>query len=102
MKKLEVYVPASHLEGLLTALFEAGAGRLGDYDQCCWVSEGRGQYRPLPSSAPFLGTVGKLHREPEHKVELVFDAALKDTIIAALKTAHPYQTPAYQVLAFEL
>ncbi|MBY6188314.1 NGG1p interacting factor NIF3 [Marinobacter hydrocarbonoclasticus] len=101
MKKLECYVPTPHLDALLAALFAAGAGRIGDYDQCCWVTEGRGQYRPLPGSSPFLGEIGQLHREPESKIELVFEAALKTEVVAALRAAHPYETPAYQILAVD-
>ncbi|SDJ96876.1 hypothetical protein SAMN04488540_11677 [Ferrimonas sediminum] len=102
MKKLEFYVPKPQLEQVLEALFHAGAGRIGDYDCCCWYTEGQGQFRPLAGSQPFLGQQDAVHREPEYKVELVFQAALQPDIIAALKQAHPYETPAYQVLSIEL
>lgn len=101
MKKLECYVPHDHLEAVKAALFGAGAGRIGQYDQCCWVTDGQGQYRPLPGSQPFLGQVGTLHTTAEVKLELVFAASLKRQVVAALKAAHPYETPAYQILAFE-
>ncbi|GAA4895335.1 NGG1p interacting factor NIF3 [Ferrimonas pelagia] len=101
MKKLEFYVPSAQRESVLEALFAAGAGQIGHYDRCCWFTEGTGQFRPLAGSRPHLGQQDQTHQEPESKVELVFDAALQQPIIAALKAAHPYETPAYQILNVE-
>lgn len=100
-KKLECYIPNAHLEAVQEALFDAGAGKIGQYDRCCWVTEGRGQYRPLPGSQPFMGEVGQLHTTAEVKLELVFEAELKEKVVAALKAAHPYETPAYQIIDAE-
>ncbi|GAA5189991.1 NGG1p interacting factor NIF3 [Ferrimonas gelatinilytica] len=102
LKKLEFYVPSEDRERVLAALFAAGAGQVGHYDQCCWFSEGTGQFRPLPQSRPHVGEVGTLHRLSESKVELVFEAAKQSAIVGALKAAHPYETPAYQILTVEL
>ncbi len=102
MYKLEYYVPPSHVEVTTQALFAAGAGQIGDYSECCWITEGVGQFRPAISAKPFIGQHGQLSREPEMKVELVFRRSLKAEIITALKQTHPYQTPAYQLIAFEL
>lgn len=60
MYKLSFFVPASHLETVKSALFEAGAGRIGDYDSCCWQTEGTGQFRALADSAPYLGQKGRV------------------------------------------
>ncbi len=101
MYKLEYYVPRSHLEATQQALFAAGAGNIGNYADCCWVTEGMGQFRPLAGATPFIGQKERVQQEPELKVELVFDRPLKERILAALEDSHPYETPAYQIIAFE-
>lgn len=98
MYKLCFYVPDEHLEAVKTAVFAAGAGRLGDYDSCCWQSAGEGQFRPLSGANPFVGQQGSLTRVPETKVELVCDEAHIRPAVAALKLAHPYEEPAYDVI----
>lgn len=97
MYKLCFYVPDDHLEVVKTAVFAAGGGRIGDYDSCCWQSGGEGQFRPLTGANPFLGEHDALTRVPETKVELVCDEATIRPVIAALKLAHPYEEPAYDV-----
>ena len=94
--RLDVYVPASHAEALKQALFAAGAGALGNYDQCCFEIAGQGQFRPLEGAHPFAGSVGAAERADEHKLELILPAAKRAAVIAALKRAHPYETPAFQ------
>jgi len=101
MYKLCVYVPASHLEQVKQALFDAGAGRIGDYDSCCWQVGGQGQFRPLAGADPFIGSQGKIETVEEYKVELVCEDALIAAAVAALKQAHPYEEPAYQVWKLE-
>lgn len=101
MYKLCVYVPASHLEQVKQALFDAGAGRIGDYDSCCWQVAGQGQFRPLAGADPFIGAQGKVEIVEEYKIELVCADALIAAAVAALKQAHPYEEPAYQVWKLE-
>lgn len=101
MFKLCFFVPDSHLEPVKTALFDAGAGRIGHYDQCCWQVLGHGQFRPLPGSNPHIGSTGEVERLEEWKVELVVEAHLVQAAVAALKAAHPYETPAYEVHRLE-
>ncbi|MFT6915995.1 MAG: hypothetical protein ACJAWL_002312 [Motiliproteus sp.] len=101
MLKLEYYVPYSHLDITQQALFAAGAGQIGDYAECCWVTEGLGQFRPLAGATPFIGQQGSVQKEPEMKVELVFSRALKQAVVTALKQSHPYETPAYQLISVE-
>ena len=101
MYKLCVYVPTSHLEAVKQALFAAGAGRIGDYDSCCWQALGQGQFRPLAGSDPFIGSQGQVATVAEYKVEMVCDDAIVVVAIAALKQAHPYEEPAYQVWKLE-
>ncbi|MCA9177610.1 MAG: YqfO family protein [Planctomycetales bacterium] len=101
MFKLCFYVPESHLEDVKSAVFAAGAGRIGNYDCCCWESLGQGQFRALEGSQPFLGQQGEVERVAEVKVELVCDDSLIADAVAALKLAHPYEEPAYQVWKLE-
>lgn len=97
MVSLVVYVPESHLEEVKQAMFSAGAGRIGNYDSCCWQTKGVGQYRPLPGSDPYLGEAGKVETVDEWKIELVCDPNLVPAVVKAMKEAHPYETPAYHV-----
>ncbi len=98
MYKLGFYVPESHLESVKRALFDAGAGRIGDYDHCCWQTLGEGQYRPLAGSDPFIGEAGEETRLPEYRVELVVADELARPVLAALRQAHPYEEPAWDLV----
>ena len=97
MHKLCFFVPPSHLETVKQALFDVGAGHIGNYDSCCWQTLGQGQYRPLKGSQPFLGATGQLEQVAEWKVEMVVADALLPAVVRALKQAHPYDTPAFEV-----
>lgn len=99
MYKITVYIPVSHVDSVKNALFAAGAGRVGDYDSCAWQVLGEGQFRPLAGANPFIGTVNALERVAEYRVELVCEEPYLHAAIAALKQAHPYETPAYDVVA---
>jgi len=99
--KICVYVPQSHLETLKQALFGAGAGRIGDYDQCSWQVLGEGQFRPLAGSAPWLGSEGVVEQVAEYKLELVCADDCLDAALDALRRAHPYEEPAYDVWRLE-
>jgi len=101
MYKLCFYVPESHLESVKAAAFAAGAGRIGDYDSCCWQIQGQGQFRPLAGSRPFLGTQGQIERVSEYKVEMVCATTCIHAVIAALRLAHPYESPAFDVTRLE-
>ncbi len=101
MYKLCYFVPETHLEQTKNALFNSGAGRIGDYDSCAWQSLGQGQFRPLAGSDPFLGNQGELEVVAEYKVELVCEDALVVEALKALKQAHPYEEPAYEVYRIE-
>ena len=101
MYKMCYFVPETHVEKTKQALFDAGAGRIGDYDSCAWQCLGRGQFRPLEGSDPFLGHAGEIEAVDEYKVELVCaDELIKDAL-AALKQAHPYEGPAYEIYRME-
>lgn len=96
MYKIEFYIPESHLEQVKKAMFEAGAGKLENYDCCCWQTKGIGQFRPLEGSNPYSGELGAAEKDAEWKVEMVCADDVVDAAIAALKENHPYETPAYQ------
>jgi hypothetical protein len=98
MLKLCFYVPAEHLEQVKAAVFAAGAGRIGDYEQCCWQVLGSGQFRPLPGAQPFIGQSGALEQVAEYRVEMVCADALIGDVVRALRQAHPYEEPAYDVM----
>lgn len=93
--KLVFFVPEGHVETVKAAVFATGAGRIGDYDSCCWQSLGQGQFRPLEGSQPFIGQTGEIERVDEYRVELVCADELIRPAIAALRAAHPYEEPAY-------
>lgn len=98
MYKLAVFIPETHLEHVKTAMFQAGAGRIGNYDQCCWQAKGQGQFRALSGSNPYIGSQDEVEYVDEYKVELVCDDALLVGVIEAMKSSHPYEEPAYDVI----
>ncbi|TVZ38470.1 hypothetical protein P886_2840 [Alteromonadaceae bacterium 2753L.S.0a.02] len=97
MYQFVFYVPKSHADLVKDAVFKAGAGRIGDYDRCCWQVEGIGQFRPLAGSQPFLGAEGEEEQVPELRVEMVVSHELMEPVRAALLAAHPYEEPAYSI-----
>ncbi|WP_434770883.1 NGG1p interacting factor NIF3 [Pseudomonas entomophila] len=97
MHKLAFFVPSSHLDVVKAAVFAAGGGRIGGYDQCAWQTLGQGQFRPLDGSQPFIGQAGEVERLEEWKVELVVADDLIAQVVDALRQQHPYETPAYEV-----
>lgn len=98
MYKLTVFIPDEALEQVKSALFAAGAGSIGDYEQCCWQVQGTGQFMPLAGSAPHIGKQESLETVDEWRVEMVVDDAFITAAVIALKEAHPYETPAYDVI----
>lgn len=99
--KLVVYVPKDYSDQLLNALFQAGAGKIGAYDECAFVTEGIGSFRPSDAANPFLGTAGVREQAQEHRVEVVFPLWLKNRVIAAMHQAHPYEEVAWQLFRTE-
>lgn len=97
MYKLVFFVPESHLDLVKTAVFKAGAGRIGQYEQCCWQVLGQGQFRPLAGSAPFVGVQDQLEILPEYRIEMVCADELIVAAISAMRASHPYEEPAFDV-----
>ncbi len=101
MYKLAFYVPVEDAEAVKEAVFVTGAGRIGDYEACCFQTSGTGQFRPLDGANPHIGQVGELERVEELKVELVCEDGLIEEAVAALRAAHPYEEPAFDVWKLE-
>ncbi len=97
MYKLCFYVPLENAEEVKAAVFAAGAGRIGDYDSCCWQSEGVGQFRPLDGANPAVGEMSQVNTVAEAKIEMVCEALIIRTVVEAMIAAHPYEEPAYQI-----
>lgn len=97
MYKLCFYVPDTHLESVKEAIFATGAGQIGNYAKCAWQVLGQGQFKPLEGSNPFIGSANELECVEEWRVELVVADELIHKAVAALKAAHPYEVPAYDV-----
>lgn len=94
---LITYVPHSHKEKLMEALFSAGAGKIGNYQECGFQIDGQGTFLPLESAKPFVGIKGVRHSENETRLEMVFPTYLQSQIIQTLRTSHPYEEPAYSI-----
>lgn len=99
LSKLYFYVPASHATITLNALFEAGAGEIGNYSECSFRINGTGTFRPNEGANPFSGEIGKRHEDEELKIEVLYPSYLEHGIIKALKTHHPYEEVAYEVIS---
>ena len=98
MYKLTVFIPEANLEQVKHALFEAGAGHIGNYSHCCWQVKGTGQFMPMAGSQPHIGKQNIIEEVPECRVEMVVAEDKINDVIKILKQAHPYETPAYDVI----
>jgi hypothetical protein len=96
-RKLVVFVPPDALEAVRDAVFAAGAGRIGDYERCSWYTEGTGTFYGGESTEPSVGEKGREERVTEARLETVFPDERADEVIAALRAAHPYEEPAFDV-----
>jgi dinuclear metal center YbgI/SA1388 family protein len=101
LKKLITYVPSENVNQVRQALFEAGAGNIGNYDQCSYNTEGYGTYRGNENANPTLGKKGILHTEKEVLVSVIFEKHKQSNIIQALLNAHPYEEVAYDILSLD-
>ncbi|AIG64479.1 hypothetical protein CATYP_07645 [Corynebacterium atypicum] len=93
-----VHVPPADRQAVTAALFAAGAGNLGDYAECCFTVTGSGQFCSQPGAQPHEGEVGELYRADEDRVEFVAKRSARAAVLAALKSAHPYEEPAFDVV----
>jgi hypothetical protein len=95
--KLVVFVPREALDPVRDAVFAAGAGRIGDYERCSWYTEGTGTFLGGEGTAPTIGESGREERVPELRLETILPAERLEEVVAALRSAHPYEEPAYDV-----
>lgn len=96
--KIVTFVPVADAERVRTALTDAGAGAIGDYDSASFSTPGEGRFRPLPGANPVIGSVGDLEVVDEVRIESIVDRARRGQVLAALLDAHPYEEPAYDVV----
>jgi hypothetical protein len=96
-RKLVVFVPREALDSLREALFGAGAGRTGAYERCSWYTEGTGTFLGGEGTSPAVGQPGREERVAELRLETVFPAEQQEAVIAALREAHPYEEPAFEI-----
>jgi dinuclear metal center YbgI/SA1388 family protein len=101
LRKLVTFCPADHAEKVRMAIFSAGAGHIGEYDQCSFNAEGYGSFRSGDRATPFVGRVGELHFENEIRIETIFPAYLQNNVIKALLEGHPYEEVAYDIYPLE-
>ncbi|HLP73905.1 MAG TPA: Nif3-like dinuclear metal center hexameric protein [Bacteroidales bacterium] len=99
--KLVTFIPVSHLDRVRDAVFEAGAGFIGNYDSCGFTVQGLGSFRGNENANPFAGEKGKLHYEEEVRFETVLFSYMKEKVVKALLSSHPYEEVAYDLYRLE-
>lgn len=98
LDKFVVFVPQSDAPAVLEAMSQAGAGRVGNYDRCAFESDGRGTFRPQPGASPHIGSVGEIEQVAETRLEMVALRRLRSVVKSALRDAHPYEEPAFDIV----
>jgi len=91
------YVPEQAVTKVKSALFSAGAGKIGNYDCCAWQCSGVGQFRPLQGSHPSIGIIGAVEKVNEIRIEMVCADEIVRAVVEVLIQAHPYEEPAYHL-----
>ncbi len=101
MYKLVVFVPKAHLEKLRIAICDAGAGKIGNYSDCTFYSEGIGTFKPLKGANPYTGNINKLKKTKEVRLETVVPSDKLKQVLSAMKKNHPYEVVAFDVIKLE-
>ena len=96
-RKLVVFVPREALDSVREALFAAGAGRIGDYERCSWYTDGTGTFFGGASTSPSVGQSGQDQRVAELRLEVVYPPERELDVVRALREAHPYEEPAFDL-----
>ncbi|MBP9016931.1 MAG: Nif3-like dinuclear metal center hexameric protein [Paludibacteraceae bacterium] len=99
--KLITFVPHAYADNVRKALFDAGAGNIGNYDSCSFNVEGKGTFKADENAHPFVGEHNEFHIEPETRIEVILPYYLKSSVLNALLQAHPYEEPAYDLILLE-
>lgn len=102
LKKLVVFVPASHQDAVFQAISAAGAGWIGNYSHCSFQLAGTGTFLPQDGTHPYIGAKGQLERVEEVRIETVIPASRQSAVLAAMKAAHPYEEVAYDIYPLDL
>ncbi len=98
LDKLVVFAPVGAAEGIRTALVEAGAGTIGDYDSASFTTAGEGRFRPLEGARPTIGAVGEVETVDEVRIEVVMPREVRGRVRTGMLAAHPYEEPAYDII----
>lgn len=101
MDCLVVYVPTDSVPAVMEALDAAGAGRIGNYSQCAFLSPGTGQFKPNDGAAPVIGDVGTVEQVAETRIETRYPRNRRDAVLAAMAGAHPYEVPAFMTFPID-
>jgi dinuclear metal center YbgI/SA1388 family protein len=101
LKKLSVFVPEDHAEKVRQAIFEQGAGQIGNYSECSFNVIGEGTFKAGAGTRPFVGKIGERHYEKEVRIELVFQHWIENKVIKAMLRAHPYEEVAYDIFTLD-
>ena len=101
LRKIAVYVPQQHAETVRNAMFSAGAGTIGNYDECSFNLNGTGTFRANENCNPFVGKIGERHHEEEVKVEVIYPSYLQSKVVSAMLKVHPYEEPAFDIYKLE-
>ena len=96
-RKLVVFVPREALDTVRDALFEAGAGRIGEYERCSWYAAGTGTFLAGAEASPSIGERGREERVAELRLETVYPVEREAAVVRALRAAHPYEEPAFDL-----
>jgi dinuclear metal center YbgI/SA1388 family protein len=99
LKKIFTFVPVDKAEQVRNGIFIAGGGHIGNYSECSFNAEGNGSFKAGEGTNPFVGDIGKQHQEKEIKIEVIFPSFLENKIVSALKMAHPYEEPAFDLVS---
>jgi dinuclear metal center YbgI/SA1388 family protein len=99
LDKWVIFVPAENADAVRAAVFAAGAGRIGDYSGCSWSVTGTGQFLPGDGASPAIGSVGAVERVVEDRVEVIAPARARREVLTAMRAAHPYEEPAFDIFA---
>ncbi len=101
LRKLVVFVPSDHADSVRKAIFGAGAGQIGEYDQCSFNLQGEGTFRPSDEASPFTGEKGQMHTEREIRVETIYPFYIEEKVLGAMFESHPYEEVAYDIYPVE-
>jgi dinuclear metal center YbgI/SA1388 family protein len=101
LRRLITFAPKENAEEVRKAVFEAGAGKIGQYAECSFNTEGVGTFKAEEGADPYVGEIGKQHRENETKIEIVFPFYLENQVVEALVKSHPYEVVAYDIFTME-